>query len=39
MEGGIGYIKFSGDYYKFDEWKYNTKAIARHAVIIKYLKK
>ena len=37
MAGNIRYIKFSGDYYKFDEWKEKTKAIARHKGILKYL--
>ena len=39
MVEAIRYIKFSGDYDKFDEWKENTKAIARHKGILKYLKK
>ena len=39
MAGDIRYIKFSGDYEKFDEWKNNTKAISRHKGILKYLTK
>ena len=35
----IIYIKFSGEYEKFDEWKENTKAIERHKGILKYLTK
>ena len=39
MSGAISYIKFSGDYYKFDEWKENTKSITIHRGILKYLTK
>ena len=39
MTGSIRYIKFSGDYDKFDEWKENTKAIFRHKGILKYMTK
>ena len=39
MAGDIRYIKFSGDYENFDEWKENTKAISRHKGILKYLTK
>ena len=39
MAGSIRYIKFSGDYDKFDEWKDNAKAISRHKGILKYLTK
>ena len=39
VSGAISYIKFSGDYDNFDEWKENTMAIARHKGILKYLKK
>ena len=39
MAGAISYIKFSGDYDKFDQWKENTKPISRHKVILKYLTK
>ena len=39
MAGSISYIKFSGDYDKFDEWKENTKPISIHKVILKYLTK
>ena len=35
MEGYIIYIKFSGDYAKFDEWKEKTKAIVRRKGILK----
>ena len=38
MAGAIRYIKFSGDYDKFDEWKDKTKSIASHKGILKYLK-
>ena len=37
MAGAMIYIKYSGEYDKFDEWKENTKAITRHKVILKYL--
>ena len=37
MAGTIRYIKFSGYYHKFDEWKDNIKKFARHKVILKYL--
>ena len=37
MAGAIRYINFSGDYDKFYEWKENTKSIARHMNILKYL--
>ena len=37
MNVAIRYIKFSGDYNKFGEWKENTKSIARHKGILKYL--
>ena len=30
MDGAIRYIKFCGDYDKFDEWKEKTKSISRH---------
>ena len=30
MGGSIRYIKFSGDYDKFDKCKEKTKSIARH---------
>ena len=30
MAGAIIYIKFIGDYDKFDNWKEKTKEIARH---------
>ena len=36
MAGAIIYIKFSGDYEKFDEWKGKTKVIERHKCILKY---
>ena len=39
MAGSIRYIKFSGYYYKFYEWKDNTKEITRHKGILKYLTK
>ena len=39
MAGATRYIKFSGDYDKFDEWKENTKAISKHKGILKYLTK
>ena len=39
MSGAIRYIKFSGYYDKFDDWRLNTKAISRHKGILKYLKK
>ena len=39
MSGVIRYIKFSGDYDKFDGWKWNTKATSRHKGILKYLTK
>ena len=39
MAGSIRYINFSGYYNKLDEWKENTKAIAIHKVILKYLTK
>ena len=39
MDGSIRYIKFSGDYDKFDERKENNKAIARNKGILKYLTK
>ena len=39
MAGSIIIIKFSGDYYKFDEWKENTEEMARHKGILKYLTK
>ena len=37
MEGAIRYIKFIGNYEKFDEWKEKTKAISRHKEILEYL--
>ena len=37
--GAIRYIKFSGYYDKFDEWKDTTNAIARRKGILKYLTK
>ena len=37
MAGESIYIKFSGDYKKFDEWKEKNKAISRHKGIMKYL--
>ena len=39
MIGFIIYIRFSGDYYKFDEWKYKTKDTVRYNRIIKFLTK
>ena len=33
------YIKFSGNYDKFYEWKEKTKAISRHKGILNYLTK
>ena len=39
MDGAIRYIKFSGEYEKFDYWKENTKAISVHKCILKYLTK
>ena len=36
MTGAIVYIKFSGEYDKFDEWKEKTKAITRHKSSLKY---
>ena len=39
IAGAIRNIKFSGEYYKFDERKENTKAIARHQGILKHLTK
>ena len=39
MAGSIRYIKFSGDDYKFDQWKEKTKAISGHQGILKYLTK
>ena len=39
MDGSIRYIKFSGDYDKFDEWKQKTNAISRYKGIFKYLTK
>ena len=39
MTDPIKYIKFSGYYDKFDEWKENTKAILGHKGIINYLTK
>ena len=39
MDGAIIYIKFSGDYDKFDEWKEKTKAIAIQKGIFKYVTK
>ena len=39
MAGAIRYIKFSGYYDKFGEWKEKTKAITRHNGILKYLTK
>ena len=37
MAGAIRYIKFSGDYDKFDWWKEKTKEIARYKGIRKNL--
>ena len=37
--GAIRYIKFSGYYYKFDEWKDKTTTLARHKTILKYFTK
>ena len=37
--GSIRYIKFSGYYDKFDEWRDKTKAIVERKVILKYLTK
>ena len=37
MARDIIYIKLSGDYDHFDECKYNTKLVARHKGILKYL--
>ena len=37
MAGSIIYIKFSGDCEKFYDCKNNTKQIARHKGIMKYL--
>ena len=39
MSGAIMYIKFNGDYDKFDEQKENTREIAIHKGILKYLTK
>ena len=39
MAGIVRYTHFSGSYDKFGEWKENTKAIARHKGILKYLAK
>ena len=39
MAGPIRYIKFSGDYDEFDEWKEKTKEISSHKGILKYLTK
>ena len=39
VDGSIRRIIFSGDYDKFDQWKENTKDIARHKVILKYMTK
>ena len=36
MAESIRYIKFSGDYKNFDEWKEKTKAITRHKSSLKY---
>ena len=36
MDIAIRYIKFSGDYDKFDEWKGKTKVIATNKGILKY---
>ena len=35
----IRYIKFSGDYDKFDAFKENTNSISRHKGTLKYLTK
>ena len=35
MAGAIRYIKVSGDYEKFDEWKEKTKENFRHKGILK----
>ena len=37
MDTAIRYIKFSGDYEKFDEWKGKNKVIERQKCILKYL--
>ena len=37
ISGAIRYIKFSGDYDKFDECKEQTKAIFIHKGVLKYL--
>ena len=37
MAVAIRYIKFSGNYNRFDEWKEKTKAVAIHKGILKYL--
>ena len=39
MVGDTRYIKFSGDYENFDEWKEKSKEISRHKGILKYLTK
>ena len=39
MNGYIIYIKFSGDYDKFDEWKEIIKEVSRYMGILKYLRK
>ena len=39
MAGVVIYIKFSGNYDKFYEWKEKTKAISRHKGILNYLTK
>ena len=35
VDGAIRYIKFSGDYEKFYQWKENKKSITRHKGILK----
>ena len=39
VSGAISYIKFSGDYDNFYEWKEKTKMISRYKVILKHLTK
>ena len=39
MAGAIRYIKFSGDYDKFYEWKEKIKEITSHKGTLKYLTK
>ena len=39
MAGAIRYIKFTGEYDNFEEWREKTKAIYKHKGILKYLTK